>query len=184
MKTIIFLHGLGATSEDNWFAWLEQEFSGQIKAVIPNLPHPDKPLRQEWVDAIEASLPKDISNCYLVGHSLGGVAAIYFLAQWTGKPFAGVLMVASPMSDLGWDNLKQFFDLDIKKLDFVAIQKKSQSFRLLYSDDDPYVPLTHGAFYQMHLKAPLAIAERQGHLNQAQEPLVKEELQKLITTAT
>lgn len=180
LPTLILLHGLGGNSKENWFPWISEKFKNRAKIISFDLPNTLKPLRKEWLIEILKNLPTDVSDTYLIGHSLGGTAMIYLLHEWKDIAFAGALLIASPMDDLGWDNLEQFFDFEIKKFDFEKIKTKAKKFRLLYSDDDPYVPLTHGAFFQMKLQAPLTVVEGKGHLNGEVEEEVKAEIMKLV----
>ncbi|MBU1119489.1 alpha/beta fold hydrolase [Patescibacteria group bacterium] len=180
MKTLVFLHGLGGHSKENWFPWIKEEFK-EYNVIIPDLPHADTPNREEWMNTIKEVLPDDVSNTYLIGHSLGGPAIIYLLDEWKGEPFAGALLIAAPVKDLGWSQLKKFFDKPFDDLDFDALQKKAGKWRLLYSDDDPYVMLSHGAYLKERLPAKMRLVRGEGHINAVKSESVKEEIEKLAS---
>lgn len=92
MTQVYITHGYTANGDKHWFPWLEQELA---KIGIPckrlTMPHSDAPTPEAWLAHHQQEInltPETI----LVGHSLGCVATLNFLAASQQKIKAAVLV--------------------------------------------------------------------------------------------
>lgn len=161
MKNAAILHGLGNTSQDNWFPWLKKELENRgYRVWVPDLPHFDKPNLE-----IVYNFVKDFpfgSETILVGHS-SGVAIILGILQKIPpeKAVKKVVLVAGFIdSKLKPELFKYVSKLDYKyhfpkKWDWQKIKNSCHNFVIFQSSSDPYVQLRHGKMLAQQLKGEL-----------------------------
>ncbi len=188
MKKIILFHGLGGSPESNWIPWIQahEEFS-DIEFIVPYFPNASQPSRSEWLKVANKIIPEDVSNTYLVGHSLGGAFIIYLLQQWHGyMPFAGVLLIAAPYNDMRWENredLKDFGDIPFSQINFSAIVNKVTRGYILHSKDDEVVPYMDAEIYKEKMGFEIIATENDGHFTKKFHDAVFQSIQKVINEA-
>ncbi|MFB7616739.1 alpha/beta fold hydrolase [Kitasatospora sp. NPDC056181] len=149
MSAVVVSHGLGAREDSVWFPYLARELavSGDI-VTVPSLPGPQAPDLAAWRSAFGAAARAagPAGDTVLVGHSVGGANVLRFLEQYDAEAhgrFAGVLLVATPARDVGYDVLKEFF---AEPFDWARIRAAADGFRVLQALDDPVNqpdPATH-----------------------------------------
>ena len=76
----------------------------------------------------------------------------------------GVVFVAGFTDDLGYRELKNFFETP---LDFEKIKSRAGYFTAIHSDDDPYVPFKHGDILKEKLGAKLIVMHAMKHFSGA-----------------
>ncbi len=82
----------------------------------------------------------------------------------------GVVLVAGFTDNLGFEELKNYFETPI---DFGKIKMKSKNgFIAIYSDNDPYVDLKFGDIFKKEFGAEVSIKHAMGHFS---GPVDKEE---------
>lgn len=160
MKKIIILHGLGGSSEENWFPWARMELEKKgFNVLVPNLSNSSKPDSNEWNEEIK-KLIKDDEDVILIGHSLGGTA-IYKLCEDKDIKIKKAIIIAAPFNDLGWKELRTYFQ-GIADHNVANIEECI----LMYSIDDPYVPLGHSTEYAKRINnSEIIMHEKMGHFN-------------------
>lgn len=159
-KKFIILHGLGGNSKENWFQWLKRELEKKGSNVnVPDLPDSDFPDSKEWLEVLR-DLVKDKKQIILIGHSLGRTLVVKFLEE-NPKNISAVYLIATPYDNLGWFELKKFFEKPFNK----KIKTKAK-IHIIYSTDDPYVPAYHALNYlKLFSKAKVYKFTNQGHFN-------------------
>jgi predicted alpha/beta hydrolase family esterase len=145
---VLILHGYLGNSPEHWQTWLAGRLEG---ARYPELPDPEHPRLDAWLEALDALRPKD--EHLVVCHSLSCLLWLHHLARG-GRP-ARALLVAPPCAVVG-PEIASFFPAPTD----VAHAPGS---RLVCSDDDPFCPEGNGARYAHGL--PVDLLTGQGHLN-------------------
>jgi predicted alpha/beta hydrolase family esterase len=85
-EEILILHGWqNRRPEGHWQRWLAEELAARGATVrYPQLPEPDAPVLDDWIDAVEAELEAtDASSLTVVAHSLGCLLWLAYLARRT-----------------------------------------------------------------------------------------------------
>jgi predicted alpha/beta hydrolase family esterase len=181
MNNIVYiLHGLGADSHSNWFAWLKQELKdkGYIVAV-PDLPCSANPKLDEWLDALKSTVGQ-YGEGIIIGHSLGGLLAIQYLLHGGKSP--KVILAATPFTKVAVaPELDEFFPnkdklKDLHNLKFVPSSSADQlielvtdkspaktEFVIIQSDNDPLVYEKDAEKWAKELKGELVILPGLGH---------------------
>jgi predicted alpha/beta hydrolase family esterase len=133
---------------------------------VPDLPDPDHPKIEEWMDAVEEwDLDKE---SLVVGHSCGGTLALRLIeALPENIQIAKAILVAAPL-DKG--SVKRFWpfkeDLAKGSFDWRKIKKSVNKIVLFYSDNDPYdCGLRHGEVISSKTGAELIVKKEEGHFN-------------------
>lgn len=188
MKKIILFHGLGSSPESNWIPWIqEKEEFKDVEFTVPRFPNPSKPSRSEWLKVANKIIPEDVSDTYLVGHSLGGAFIMYLLQQWHGyMPFAGVLLISAPYNGKRWEgreDLKEFGDIPFSQINFPAIVDKVRHGYILHSKNDEVVPFADAETYKEKLGYEIIATEDDGHFTKKSHSAVFQSIQKVINEA-
>lgn len=163
MKNAVILHGTLNSSKDNWFPWLKKQLEEKgYRVFLPDLPGADKP----QIDRYNKFLLKNWeynSETILIGHSSGAVATLGLLEVLPKKVVVKrAILVAAFKDDLNWKPTKELF---LKPFDFEKIKAHCKEFVLISSDDDPYVSLEHGKYFEEKLGVPLVILKGQKHFS-------------------
>ena len=166
MKRVFIIHGWGGTPESNWFPWLKHELENRIekiKVFVPLMPNTENPKAEEWLSEISLIVNKPDENCYFIGHSLGVIAIMRYLESLPeNTKIGGAIFVAGFPESVGIKETESFFE---KKVNFKKIKKSTNSFVVIDSDDDPYVPSKNANMLEKELGAKRIIIKNGGHLN-------------------
>ena len=153
----LILHGLFGSGPDHWQHWLAERLAERGEDVVfPDLPDPDLPQLQPWLDALAELQPggDDVVIC----HSLACLLWLHHRA--TAAPPAGrVLLVAPPSDDAGVREIDPFFPAP--ELHPALVPEA----RLVCADDDPYCPRGAATVYGEPLGVPVDLLPGRGHLN-------------------
>ena len=188
MKKVVIVYGWEGYPEECWFPWLKKELEGRgFEVYIPEMPNPEAPKIGAWVDYLKKNIDKVDENTYFVCHSTGCQAVIRFLENLTVK-VGGCIFVG------GWFNLlpASYEDEEDKKIakpwlqtpiDFDKVKKNCSKFVAIFSDNDPFVPLSDADLFKEKLNAKTIIEKNKGHLgddaNIKKLPIVLHEILKI-----
>ena len=127
------------------------------------MPETNAPKLSLWLPKLQEVVGTPDEELYLVGHSAGCITILRYLEQLPeNKKIGGVVLVAGFTDDLGYEELKNFFETPI---DFEKIKTKANHFVAIHSDNDPYVPLKFGDILQEKLGAELIVKHDMGHFS-------------------
>jgi uncharacterized protein len=144
--------------------YLDKNLGKYFQIVRPKMPLKEDAKYEEWKIFFERHFPLLKNNITLIGVSLGGI----FLAKYLSenkfpKKIKAVFLICPP-----FDNTTEGEDLvggfrlqkDLNKLD-----NSSKNVYLMFSKDDPIVPISHADKYRQRLKkANIIIYEnKNGH---------------------
>jgi predicted alpha/beta hydrolase family esterase len=173
MKAII-LHGTGNDWTGNWIPWVKAKLEERgFEVYAPSLPESDFPNAQKWVDFVVKNVPFEIDEeTVVVGHSAGAALIPQLLQELPkGTKIKKAILVAGFHTDLGWEKLKEAQNVAV---DYEEVSKKAGEFILIYSDNDPYVPMVEVEWLAEKLHGTLKLIKGQGHFNLEASPKYKE----------
>jgi predicted alpha/beta hydrolase family esterase len=166
MNKALIIHGTKGSSQENWIPWLVEKFNHlNIKSVTPNFPTPEKQNLENWLAVLGKSKIALDENSIIIGHSLG-VAFLLSVLECQEKTIAGAYFVSGFVGFLQnpeFDNLNRTFVE--KDFDWEKIQSRCPRFRILHSDNDPYVPLVLAKELAENLSSELTVIPNAGHFN-------------------
>lgn len=177
---IVLIHGLKASSKTNFFPWLRDELHKLgHEVIVPDLPNPEAPDPEEWTRTLVEAVGTVDHETVILGHSLGGAAALRFLeaAEVTSTPRACIL-ISTPWM-IKSEDIRGFF---LSELDFDVLMWKASKFVILHSRDDKVIPFDHAEKYASVLHGKLIERnEGEGHFKDAdQYPIILDIIKKVI----
>ncbi|MBC6991591.1 RBBP9/YdeN family alpha/beta hydrolase [Hymenobacter sp. BT491] len=149
-KQVYVVPRWGGSPSDDWYPWLKQQLESSADANyqvhLLNMPAWDLPVIERANEHLAKVLPPEKlnGNVYLVGHSVGCLAILHYLAQvaaqYSKNPplIGGVLCVAGWFSvDSPWQDILNWIHAPI---DYEAARQliPENKLTVLLSDDDPY----------------------------------------------
>lgn len=174
---VVLVHGYKATPQTQFFLWLWRELETRgFDVIAPELPHPEAPDRDEWTKALlEAAAPLD-NQTIIVGHSLGGAAALRLLeaAEARTTPHA-VVLIGTPWM-VKDERFRGFF---MSELDFEVLMWRASKFAIIHAKDDAVIPIEHARRYSSALHARLVETETGGHFQGEEYPVILDVITQL-----
>jgi predicted alpha/beta hydrolase family esterase len=166
MKNVILVHGKNAGPSDKWYPWFaDAMYSRGIECSTPELPEPNEPVLNDWLDVIDTLQPDN--DTIFVGHSRGGVAILRWLERQPNDFVCGACILVATNSGLnahrtiqGETNFGFYTD---EGYNFDAIRKHCDNFYVLHSKDDQWVPYNQGIENSWGLRAKLLTFDSKGH---------------------
>ncbi|MGX2950691.1 RBBP9/YdeN family alpha/beta hydrolase [Ursidibacter sp. B-7004-1] len=158
MTKVYVVHGYTASSEKHWFPWLEKALGEiGIDCIRLDMPNSANPNCDKWLTYLENNVVID-NETIVVGHSLGCIALLNFLAKNYEQPSAAIFVSGfyQPISTL--PELTPFSNL-------YAILPPCMPFKsyVIASLDDSIVPHTYSDELAKHLKADYIRLPTGGH---------------------
>ena len=174
---IILIPGYKATPASGFFPWLYEELrKAGHEVLVVNLPEVEAPDRDAWTKALLEQVGAVDDETVIVGHSLGGAAALRFLeaAEAFTTPHA-LILISTPWMI----NSEQFRGFFMSELDFEVLMWKASKFVVVHSRDDKTIPFDHAEKYVKVLHARLVEAQDAGHFTGTEYPILLETIKEV-----
>jgi hypothetical protein len=142
------------------------------------MPSPNNAKYAEWEIWFRKVVPFVKRGAVLVGHSLGGIFLVKYLAtRRFPKHLKAVVLVSAPFHTKDMDESLGDFGLPRSLRTF---EKQAGRIFIYHSTDDPVVPVEHAEKYHQALPgAAMRIFRRKAHFNQATFPELVREIKGL-----
>jgi len=151
---------------------------------ILQYPHPKI---EEWVSFLKKLVDKPDEETFFVGHSIGCQTILRYLETLPKDvKVGGAIFVA------GWVNLVNLSgprEEEIAKpwletpINWDKVLQHTNNFVAIFSDNDPWVPLTDSEIFKEKLGAKIIVEHRRGHFSGSDNirkiPVVLDELLKM-----
>lgn len=168
--TFVLLHGIFGGAVDNWFPFMRKGLKEvQQDVVIPIFPYttheeltrngPGSEIKQSldsWMAYCEENL-KDLRNnkklCF-IGHSAGCVFMLHLISRWN-LTLDSAFFIAPFLRPLGGQRDIDYVTNTFHKndFDFQKLKVLIPTSSVLYSDDDPIVPVQHSQEFARKLES-------------------------------
>jgi len=148
--------------QKNWKYDLADELGSDFDVLTPTMPNAASAHYNEWKIWLEKILKLCDENIILIGHSLGGIFLVKYLAENTAaKKIKATIIVAAPYDAEGCDQSLGDFILP-PSLD--NLSKQGGKIYLFLSKDDPQVPFVELDKYKKALpEAQALVFDDRGH---------------------
>jgi uncharacterized protein len=185
MKRVFIVHGWEGYPEEGWFPWLKTELEKQnYNVLVPSMPNPSKPEILPWVEHLNKVIGKPDKDTYLVGHSIGCQTILHYLNTISGSVnIGGTIFVAGfvKLQNLKTDEEKKLAKRWLTSpFNWEKVKSLSKKFVAVFSDNDPWVPLSNSDVFKEKLAAKIIIESKRGHFSGSDGikklPVVLEEL--------
>jgi len=133
--------------------YLDKELGKKFEFIRPRMPLQDYATYEDWTLYFKRYIPHLRNDVILIGQSLGGI----FLAKYLSEnkfpnTVLATYLVCPPFNNTnigGGEELVGGFKL---KADLALLEKNSKDLTLMFSKDDPIVPVSHAEKYRKKLK--------------------------------
>ncbi len=171
-KRVFIIHGWGGYPEEGCFPQLKKELEAKGFIVKnPAMPNSLRPEIETWVNYLKEQIGAPDENVILFGHSIGVQTILRYLESLPkGVKIAGAVFLA------GWMHLTEVTyeeegDREIAKpwldtpINWDEVRKKAGKFIAIFSDDDPFVPLSESKIFENMLGAKIIVEHNKGHFS-------------------
>lgn len=168
MKKAIIIHGWDGNPNEPLHRYVRGilEKLG-YRVIVPKMPNPEVPVIKDWIEQIETSIDPETS--LMIGHSIGCQAILRYI-EHTRKSVDKVILIA-PWMKLDENTLKEEGEevIEIARpweetpINFDLVKDLAKEFFAIFSDNDPYVPLSEKDFFEEKLGAKTYLEKNQGH---------------------
>lgn len=158
-KQVYIIHGYDATPDNHWFRWLESELHKKgIKAYPLTMPNAKNPKAEEWLNQMKKDI-KVNDQTIIVGHSLGTIATLNYLAD-TKQNVLGIVLVSGFYEPLSWaSQLNHFTEMYKQKATMPSVKHSV----VIAALDDYAVPHQLSDNLAQHLQAKYVRVAKGGH---------------------
>ncbi|MCK5412894.1 MAG: class I tRNA ligase family protein [Candidatus Pacebacteria bacterium] len=154
----VLLHAWGSGPEEAFFPWLKEEFESRgIEVIVPNLPNPENPDFNKWLEEFE-KIETD-AKTIVIGRSLGATLALGSASR--GKNFGNLVAACTPLEN---EEISEFFE-QMGELDFVKIKNNIKQYSVIHSSNDPYIKLEISEKLSRELDVELIVVENADHFS-------------------
>jgi hypothetical protein len=174
MKRVFLIHGWDGSPKEPMHIWIKKNLESRGFGVyVPNMPNPSKPEIKSWVKKIEETVKLANKEDIFIGHSIGCQAVLRYIEKLDKNEKVGKVILIAPWMHLDKQTIKEEGKESIKiakpwmetPIDFSKIKTHCNKFVAIFSDDDPYVPLSNINLFVNHLNAEILILKKKGHFD-------------------
>lgn len=164
VKRVLIIHCWDGAPDYCWYPWLKKQLELEGFTVkVPEMPETELPKQDLWVPKMHKLIGTPDRDTILVGHSIGCITILRYLESLAGdQRIRGVVLVAGFTDDLGYGELKNYFETSI---DWMKINSHCSKFVAIHSDNDPYVSLKYSNEFKEKLNAEVIIKNKMGHFS-------------------
>ncbi|OHA20500.1 MAG: hypothetical protein A2849_00700 [Candidatus Taylorbacteria bacterium RIFCSPHIGHO2_01_FULL_51_15] len=161
-KRVFLIHGWEGKPHNHWFPWLSLELRANgFDVSAPQMPNAATPNVAEWLSFLKGYVGTPDSHTYFVGHSLGCIAIARYLEALPQKiKIGGALFVAGFSGRINVPEISEFYSLPF---DPSRAKTHSKSFVMIFSDNDPYVPMARSLEFAKQLGAKTILERGKRH---------------------
>lgn len=177
---IIGVHGYHSSPRQHFWPLLEDELKKRgHEVLIPELPDPENPDPEAWTKALVEAARVLTDEDIIVGHSLGGAAALRFLEAAEARTTPKACVLISTPWFIKDERFRGFF---LSDLDHDVLMWRASRFYVLHAKDDHVIPVDHAQKYATVFHGTLITPETGGHFNDNfPHPEILETVERAIT---
>lgn len=177
-KRVFITHGYTANSQKHWFPWLKARLENQGFFVkVFDMPNSNQPNAQEWLSHHQKAISDIRETDIFIGHSLGCIATLRFLAQQNQK-IDKLILVAG--FDQHLPNLPELDYFTQEKLNYLPMIANISQRIVIASADDQVVNPQYTEQLAEHLEAKYLLLNGYKHFTEsagvAELPVVLDEI--------
>lgn len=162
-RRIFVVHGYTADSEQHWFPWLRSELSDEsTRVTVLDLPNSSAPEPGPWISTLAAAVGHVDANTTLIGHSLGCITILRYLATLDESQRLGTAILVSGFAEpLG--NLPKLDGFVAEPIDLAAVRARIDRVEVIASDNDQTVDPAATHRLAAGLGVPVTVVPNGGH---------------------
>lgn len=185
-KRVIIVHGWGGGPNGyDWIPWAKRELENKgYEVIVPEMPDTEHPKINSWVSKLAEIAGEVNKEDIFIGHSIGCQTILRFLENLPeGKKVCKVILVApwffiTNLEEEEEEIAKSWLETP---LDFEKVKNKAKEFIVIFSDNDPFVPLEENRkVAEENLGAKVLMENNKGHFTESDGVTTLPEILKLI----
>ena len=191
MKRVFIIHGWDGYPEEGIFPWLKKELEAKgIEVHTPAMPVPLEPKIDTWIPFLKEQVGEPDKETFFVGHSMGAQAILRYLESLEKDQKIGGAVFLAGFVHLGGEAYESEDDPLIAKpwletpLNWKKIKSHANKFSAVFSDNDPFVPLSDSEIFKKELGAEISVVHGWKHFSGSEGikelPIVLEQLGKMM----
>jgi len=166
---------LSIEEKNRWHEkFLKENLIDYCKIIKPRMPLEDNAKYEDWKIHFERYLSLLENEIILIGSSLGGMFLAKYLSEnIISKKIISLYLICPPFDGSNRKYIAGGFDLNS---DLSKIEKNCQNIKILFSEDDDIVPVSHAKKYEEKLKSAKVIIykSKNGHFRIKEFPEIVE----------
>lgn len=176
MKKVFIVHGWDGSPNEPMHKWLKKTLENKEYFVeVPKMPNSAKPKIKSWINKLKQIVINPNNKTYFIGHSIGCQGILRYLETLDKKVKIGGVILIAPWMYLDENTIKEEGEeiIAIAKpwmetpLNWDKIKNSTNKFICIFSDNDPYVPLTNQNLFKKKLNAEIIIEKNKGHFTES-----------------
>lgn len=179
---IYLIHGYTASPEANWFPYLKKELENDtVEIYILNMPNSQNPKLNEWIEHMDNSIKEYDENTIFIGHSLGCVTILNFLAKNSSKKIKGLFLISGFIEDSPIPALLEFVQ---PVLNYDVIIKLTKNRIVISAKDDDIINYEYSQILAKKIQSKFILLDKGKHFidrdNFIEFPLLVGKIKNLI----
>ena len=171
MKKVYLVHGWEGNPENSFFPWLKRELEAKgYEVTALSMPDPDNPRMEAWVPHLIESVGTPDEDTIIVGHSMGGATALRFLESIPEGTKIDKAILVAPAVDiingLTEEEAEFISPWLTKPFNDEKIAQGANKIIGVFSDNDPYIPVSSAEYIKEHFGASTVIDQNMGHYDE------------------
>ena len=188
MKRLFIVHGWEGSSQEPMLVWLATEGKRLgFETTVLDMPNPASPTIDAWVKYLESVVIYPDENTFFIGHSLGCQTIFRYLQSPEITEAGGVICIAPwlILANMNTDEEKTIARPWLENpINFSQIKKVVKKISIIFSDNDPFVPLVENkGLFVVKLDPTIIVEQGKGHFAESdgvtELPIAIEELKKM-----
>lgn len=168
-ERVFIIHGWSGSPDEPLLKWLREELeSKDIDVVALKMPETDEPKVNYWINFLAKEVGGIDEGTYFIGHSMGCQAIMRYLEMVKGNKRAGGAVFIAP-----WLHLTNLDEDDVsiakpwlEEINLENVKRKANEYVAIFSDNDPFVPLSDAEIFKDKLEAKIIIEKNKGHFSE------------------
>jgi predicted alpha/beta hydrolase family esterase len=187
-KRLFIVHGWDGSAHEPLITWLAEEGKKLgFETTILEMPNPASPTIDAWVKHLESVVMYPDENTFFIGHSMGCQAIFRYLQSPEITEAGGVICIAPwlVLNNMNTEEEKTIARPWLENpINFSQIKKVVKHMSLIFSDNDPFVPLAENRdLFAQKRDAQVIVEQGKGHFAESdgvkELPSAIEELKKM-----
>ncbi len=174
MRRVFLIHGWDGSPEEPMHKWIKKSLEKRgYDVVVPKMPNANKPEIKSWAKRIkEIAEPLNKEDIF-IGHSVGCQAVLRYIEKLDKNERVKKVILIAPWMHLDKNTIEEEGEevIEIAKpwmetpIDFKKIKTHCNEFIVIFSDNDPYVPLSDVDVFKKNLSAKILILKDRSHFD-------------------
>jgi predicted alpha/beta hydrolase family esterase len=175
MKTACIVHGWDGSPDEPMLAWLRGRLvANGYEVAAPAMPEPAMPTIAAWVGKLQ-EVVRPSEETVLIGHSVGCQAVLRYLETLPAGVRVGQVVLIAPWMRLDEETIREEGE-EVREIarpwmetpiDFAKVRSHAGACTAIFSDNDPFVPLSEQGLFREKLGATIVVEHGQGHFSPA-----------------